>query len=350
MKPLHRRACIIAVLLAGMSPTARAQQPEALWYLVKSDASIQSFLAHADQISVVAPQSYAMNKLGKISGDVDPRVIRAAHEHHVRVIPLVVNPGFDQSIVHRIVSVPSVTKRALRSLAALCRKGHYDGIQFDFEDINVADGPAFTKFVRVAADSVHRAGCTLSAAVVPRTSDSPGPTSFHKWIFKNWRGAYDYKALADALDFISYMTYAQHTGGTTPGPVAGYRWMEAALQFVLSLGVPPSKISLGIPSYSDWWYPTYSAKDGSRARGSDISYARAETLLARNHATRTWDDRDKVYYSFWDDDGTNEFLWEEEARAFTAKRALVTQYKLRGYSVWVLGTEDPAVWTAGAAH
>src|SRR6185503_8186495 len=266
MKPLHRRACIIAVLLAGMSPTARAQQPEALWYLVKSDASIQSFLAHADQISVVAPQSYAMNKLGKISGDVDPRVIRAAHEHHVRVIPLVVNPGFDQSIVHRIVSVPSVTKRALRSLAALCRKGHYDGIQFDFEDINVADGPAFTKFVRVAADSVHRAGCTLSAAVVPRTSDSPGPTSFHKWIFKNWRGAYDYKALADALDFISYMTYAQHTGGTTPGPVAGYRWMEAALQFVLSLGVPPSKISLGIPSYSDWWYPTYSAKDGSRAR------------------------------------------------------------------------------------
>ncbi len=29
------------------------------------------------------------------------------------------------------------------------------------------------------------------------------------------------------------------------------------------------------------------------------------------------------------------------ARAFVAKLNLVTQYHLRGYSVWVLGLEDP---------
>jgi spore germination protein YaaH len=27
-----------------------------------------------------------------------------------------------------------------------------------------------------------------------------------------------------------------------------------------------------------------------------------------------------------------------------AKLGLVRRYNLRGYSVWVLGTEDPAVW------
>ena len=51
------------------------------------------------------------------------------------------------------------------------------------------------------------------------------------------------------------MTYAQHTGGSSPGPVAGYPWMQACLEYLLALGVPPGKISLGLAGYSDWWYP-----------------------------------------------------------------------------------------------
>ena len=96
---------------------------------------------------------------------------------------------------------------------------------------------------------VHRAGCTISAAVVPRTGADAGSTTYLKWMEENWRSAYDYRALADTLDFISNMTYAQHTGESTPGPVAGFPWMEASIRYVLSLGVPARKISLGIPAY-----------------------------------------------------------------------------------------------------
>jgi spore germination protein YaaH len=170
-------------------------------------------------------------------------------------------------------------------------------------------------------------------------------------MFDNWRGVYDYKALADALDFISYMTYAQHTGGSTPGPVAGYTWMEDALKFVLSTGVPPEKISIGIPSYSDWWYPVYEEKTGPRARGNDISYERVQELVTKYSLHPTWDDREKAWYAMWPNDGVYEHLWIEDARAFAAKLELARKYKLRGYSVWVLGTEDPAVWrTAGKAN
>ena len=135
---------------------------------------------------------------------------------------------------------------------------------------------------------------------------------------------------------------------TPPGPVAGYRWMEDCLKFALSLGIPPSKISLGIPSYSDWWFPSYDAKDGARMRGNDISFATATNLLAKYAVQPTWDDTDKAAYAFWNNAGVNEFLWLEDARAFSAKLELVTKYKLRGYSVWVLGTEDPKVWSGVA--
>jgi spore germination protein YaaH len=339
-----RSRSLALVLAMALPARLHAQQLEVLWYSVDRAESTQSFLAHADRISIVSPQVFSIDSLGVIWGSVDPRVVARAREKHVKIVPLVMNPGFDQPTIHHILTTADVRQRTVENLVALCTRNHFDGLQFDIENVNVADRDAFTSFIREAADALHRARCSVSAAVVPRTSDDPGPTDYHRWIYENWRGVYDYKALAEALDFISYMTYAQHTGGTPPGPVAAYSWMEDALRFVLSLGVPPDKISLGIPSYSDWWYPSYDAQSGARMRGNDISYGTAMGLLARYDVKPVWDDRDKTAYAFWSNAGVNEFVWIEDARAFAVKVALARKYKLRGYSVWVLGTEDPAVW------
>jgi spore germination protein YaaH len=142
------------------------------------------------------------------------------------------------------------------------------------------------------------------------------------------------------------MTYAQHTGGSPPGPVAGYPWMLACLKYALSLGVPPNKISLGLAGYSDWWYAEYDDKNGSRVRGSDISYAHGMEILARAHVTPVWDDIQKAPYAMWEEHGVFQHMWLEDSRAFMAKLELVNTYGLRGYSVWVLGAEDPGVWSA----
>jgi spore germination protein YaaH len=334
----------LIALIAAASPLA-SQKPEALWYSVGSEESTQSFLAHADKISIVSPQVFSIDRRGVIRGSVDPRVVAAAHAKGVKLVPLVMNPGFDQPTIHRILNVADARRRAIANVVALCRDNHFDGVQFDIENVNVADKDALTSFMRESAAGLHRVGCTASAAVVPRASDQPGPTSYHKWMFENWRGAYDYKALAESLDFLSYMTYAQHTGGSTPGPVAGYTWMEECLRFALAQGVPPEKISLGIPSYSDWWYPSYDKKNGARMRGRDISYARVTELLRNAHVTPTWDDREKSSFAMWSNAGVYEHLWIEDARAFAAKLELVTKYHLRGYSVWVLGSEDPEIWS-----
>jgi spore germination protein YaaH len=120
--------------------------------------------------------------------------------------------------------------------------------------------------------------------------------------------------------------------------------MEASLKYLLSLGVSPSKVSLGIPAYSDYWFPFYDAKTGSRMRGRDLSYAEGSSLLAKRGLQATWDDKQKAPRAEWEEAGVFEYLWLEDARAFAAKLELVSKYHLRGYSVWVLGLEDPATW------
>jgi spore germination protein YaaH len=349
---LLRLSLFTLAALAGSSwrvANAGAQRLEALWYL-RGEQSIQSFLANADQIAIVAPQVFTMDSTGMIRGQVDPRVIETARAKGVKLMPLVMNPGFDQPTIHRVLNDPVARAQGIRSLAALCRDNRFDGIQFDFENFHVSDKDAFTAFTREAVDSVHRAGCQLSAAVVPRLGEDPGTNSYDRYMYDNWRGAFDYKALADTLDFISYMTYAQHTGGSPPGPVAGYPWMKACLEYVLSLGVPPSKISLGLASYSDWWYPAYDETNGARLRGSDISYVRVKAILDSAGVKPIWDATQKSPHAMWEVQDVFRHAWLEDARAFMAKRELARRYRLRGYSVWVLGSEDPAVWGLLRAH
>ena len=336
---------VILTLASAGATAARAQTLEALWYSVDNEASVQSFLANADKISIVAPQSFSMDSTGIIWGRVDPRVVARAREKGVKLIPLIVNPGFDQAIFHRVLTDRDARRRAIDNITALCRDNRFDGIQFDFENISVADRDAFTSFSREVADSLHRINCSLSAAVVPRSSEYPGPTSYHKWIYDNWRGAYDYRALARFMDFLSLMTYSQHTRRTPPGPVAGYPWMEAAVKYLLSLGVPPAKISLGLPAYSQHWFPTYDAQGGARSSGIGLAWTAASGMLAKNRAQPTWDERQKESYAFWENDGIYEWLFFQDARAFDARLELARRYRLRGYSVWVLGQEDPKIWS-----
>jgi spore germination protein YaaH len=343
MRPLCPAGLLAFLSIAPL--TAGAQAPEALWYSTDAEASVQSFLANAARISVVAPQSFSMDSIGIISGRVDPRVVAKAREAKVKLVPLIVNPGFDQAIFHHVLTTPDARRRAIRNITALCRDNRFDGIQFDFENISVVDRDAFTSFSREVADSLHRINCTLSAAVVPRSSEYPGPTSYHKWIYDNWRGAYDYKALAEFMDFLSVMTYSQHTRRTPPGPVAGYPWMEGTVKYLLSIGVPARKISLGLPAYSQHWYATYDAQGGARSTGTGLSWHAATGVLAKNGAQPVWDPRQKEAYAFWENDGLFEWLFLEDARAFEARLELVRQYRLRGYSVWVLGQEDPKVWS-----
>ena len=340
-----RRRLLVQLSLAGAacaSCTAPEPPLEAIWYVRNDSAGIASFERHAGRITSIAPQVYAIDSAGNLRGGTDPRIVEIARANGVKLVPLVMNPGFDLGILHHIVTDLTARTASARSMAALCRDQGLHGIQLDLENLYVDDKDAFTAFAREVADSVKRAGCEISAAVVPRPNDDRGTRPYHQYLQDFWRAAYDYKALADTLDFISYMTYAQHTGGSTPGPVAGYPWMVASLDYLLALGVPPQKISLGIPAYSDHWFPHYDPRTGvARTRGSDIGYVPLMQIIADAGATPRWDATQKSWVAMWESHGVFEHAWIEDARAFEEKLALVRQHGLRGYSVWLLGLEDP---------
>ena len=113
---------------------------------------------------------------------------------------------------------------------------------------------------------------------------------------------------------------------------------------MLRAGVPPAKISLGLASYSDYWTAGYDARNGAHPRARDIAYPDLMKIISAAGATPKWDKRERAWVAMWEDHQVFEHAWIEDVRAFKDKLALVKKHGLRGYSVWLLGTEDPRVW------
>lgn len=346
-------AFTVAFALALVAPRhVRAQattvpRAERLFYYVDRESSWDSFRAHVDQIGIVAPQSYSVDSLGIVFGDVDPSVIALARAHGVRVMPLVVDENFNQQELHQLLTDTAAQRRATDALVELCRTRGYWGLQFDIEDLSIADGDRFTAFYTSAARALHAAGFAASIAIVPRASDLAGATAYDRWMFDSWRGGYDLAALGRVSDFVSWMSYDQHTRRTPPGPVAGLPWMRASVEFALR-SIPASKLSLGIPLYSDYWY--VEAQPGTALRagvtGTGVSYAWGMHLLERAGATVQWDSTQKSTYGIAPTGPTNAWLYLSDARSLAAQTALITEYHLRGFSAWVLGMEDARIWNA----
>ncbi|MFV1986482.1 MAG: glycosyl hydrolase family 18 protein [Gemmatimonadota bacterium] len=342
---------LAALLLAGSwtgcapADPARAPAREVLFYMGGSgERALDVFRAHADQISIVSPQAFRTDSLGNVEGGVHPEVLSVAREHGVRVIPLIVNPGFDQAIMHALLWNDDARRRTIDAFVSLAVEHGFDGWQFDYENFHVDDRDAFTAYYRETAAAFRDANLSLSVAVVP-TDGSAGTTTFQTYMQDNWRNGFDIAALAEAGDFVSLMTYAQHGGPTAPGPIAGLPWVRRMLDYALDSGVPAEKISLGIPTYSGLWYPVYDEDRGARVGGFEVSHTRAREAVERHDPDLTWLPEVGVHYGFWSNEGIYEWLFLEDARSLESKLDVFDEYEgLRGVSAWVLGAEDPDIW------
>ena len=340
---VRRSLALLALLVLTLPAAARPQAPERLFYYVDREDSYRSFVAHADRIAVLGPQVYTVDSLGIVYGSLDRRVLELAKARGVKVMPLLVNEGFNQPALRRLLADSAAKARAINSLVELCRRHGYWGIQFDVENINIQDRDRFTAWFTDAARALHAGGFTISAAIVHQTDDLAGPTGYHRFLADSWR-TFDLAALGKVADFLSVMSYDQHTRRTPPGPVAGMPWVRQVVDHFLRY-VPAEKLSLGIPLYGDHW-SARSDPGAERARtaANSVSWFWGSGIAERNGATIKWDEVQQVPYASFEVGGTFEWLYLENRRSFAAKLALMREKRLRGFSAWVLGPEDPAIW------
>lgn len=336
---MTRVLVVCLFLLPGLNLGA---ETKALFYLTARPESVRSFLANADKIDIVVPTVYSADEQGVVWGEPDPRVLEAAHQHRVLVMPIIVNPGFRQETIHALLGNAAARARMADALLEECRRHRYYGIQFDFENVSFSDRDALTALVRETATLLGREGFKLSIATVHKSSEYPGRGDYAHWIYTNWRGAYDLAEIARHVEFISVMAYDQHTGRTPPGPVAGFPWVQEVLEYSLAVA-PKEKISLGIPLYGRRWYAGTREKDSAMLIAG-INYSEATELAAQMKVTPQWDVQEQAPWFFFYRDGVREYVFYNDARSFRERYDLARRRGLHSFSAWVLGAEDTGIW------
>ena len=338
---------LVLTLLAFCCVTANAQ-PKALFYLTNSPDSIRSFFAHSSKIDLLVPTWYSVDGNGLVTGAPEPAVLKAARQGDLPVMPIIAL--FGKVKFHQL---GSSTEAQDRMNDAMIREAHdhgYSGFQFDFENLDYLDRDTLSAVVRRSAEALHKAGLQLTLATVPNAPGYPGAGGFAKWIFTDWRGAYDLAALAKSVDLICLMTYDQQTRWTMPGPVAGWQWTVQNLDYALQ-SVPREKLSLGIPLYGYHWYtgaPTVDKATGEEKpdlKGDYIGAPDALQLATAYDGKIQWDDADHSAFVYFYRDQMREWIFFTDLHTFKDRYQLVADRNLQGFCSWVLGTEDPAIWS-----
>jgi spore germination protein YaaH len=337
----------LLLLLAGMLCCGAAcAAPTALFYMTDSPESISSFLAHAAKIGILVPAWYNVDENGLVTGTPNATVLATAKAQGVPVMPILAL--FNKKKFHELALSSEAQARMNNALVHEAKEHGYVGIQIDFENVDYLDSANLNNVVAVTAEALHKAGLKITIATVPNAPGHPGSGGFSKWIFTDWRGAYDLAELAKSVDLICLMTYDQNTRWTMPGPVAGWQWTVENLDYALKV-VPKDKLSLGIPLYGYHWYtnaPTED-KDGKEhpnVTGEYIKAANALRLATDYNGKLQWDADDHAAFFYFYRDQLREWIFYTDQRTFKDRYDLVKERGLEGFCSWALGEEDPAIW------
>ena len=323
-------------------------QPKALFYMTENPSSVKSFTDHVDKVDFLVPTWYRVDANGLVWGGPNADVVKTAAQHHVPVMPIVAL--MNQVDLHKLFTTPAARSAFIASLLAECQKNGYIGFQLDFEDVNWTDRDLFSSLVSDTAAALHSQHLQLTIATVPNAPGSAGKSSYSHWLYANWRGGYDLKALAQSVDLICLMTYDQNTRWTMPGPVAGYAWTVTNVDYALQF-VAKEKLSVGIPLYGYHWFAGEPGKEEKPNPTAEyIGQQEIDQYLAAYHPHVEWDASDRTPWFYFYADDYREWVFYTDKHAFQERYNLVRDRGLQGFCSWVLGTEDPEIWSLLPSH
>ena len=320
------------VYAAALSDPQPTQTFLKIFYFRDGTNAQASLFQHASSIDVLAPQSYSIDSSGSLAGGVSSSVLAFTEKNNIKVMPLVTNGDFSRSAAEAVLDDPSKEDIAINALVAEAEQKGYWGWQMDFEGIDAVYKDKYSAFVKKMDVAMKAHNLILSVAVVSQVSSNSSDYPTNYW--NKIAGVYDYATLASNTDFISVMAYDDPE---SKGAIAPYSWIQQVLTYSLKY-IPANKLSMGIPLYYWQWNDT----SGKRVSiGGNVGIQKA---MKMPHATLGYSTEMQAPFIKYTTKKIPYTLWYENTKSLNEKINLIKQYSLNGFSAWMLGLEDPAVY------
>lgn len=285
-------------------------------------------------INVISPTCFTLK-----NGDKVEIIDKASNEYNewaknngYKVWAMVSNNSMRET-TSKILNDYAKREELIEKIVNLAVKYKVDGINVDFENMNMADKDVYSRFIIELAPRLREFGIVTSVDVTAPDGS------------ENWSLCFDRDVLADAADYLVFMAYDQHgISSTKAGTVAGYDWVEANIKkFLGQEAVKKEKIIMAMPLYTRLWRTDSNGKLTS----SVVNMNQVDNKLPDN-VEKNWDENTKQYYVEYETNGIKYQMWIEDEKSIEEKLNLINQYELAGGAFWEKDRETENIWTLAA--
>lgn len=328
----------IAVTL--FSSTVFAGERLNLGYIYSASKSHSEIIEFTNNsVNVVSPTCFDMTPRGRldINGMIDKEFIDEMHAKGIKVTPFLSNHWGKKRAQAALRNPYPIIQEVVTAVYEY----NLDGVNVDLENLDAKDKDALTNFMKLMREAMP-ADKTVSIAVAANPNK----------LTTTWIAAYDYKALAEYVDYMVVMTYDEHCYGGAEGPVAGINFVEKSIQTVLE-EVSRDKIVMGIPLYGRFW------QVGKDVGGEAIVIANVPRLIKKHKLVPKYNEYEQTPFVKLEiyEGGTSSYIngrvlepgvyniYYENENSIRAKLDVVNKYNILGTALWALDNEDSDFWT-----
>lgn len=320
------------------------------WHQVTNEdanTTVASVLQNTKGVNVISPTWFYLNdNNGNIASLASSDYVNYCHQHNVEVWALVSNLENTEVDTTEVLSHTSRRENLINNLISAAIQYNFDGINVDFESLNVQAGDSYLQFIRELSLKCANNGIVLSV-------DNYVPTEYTAF--------YNRAEQAVFADYIVIMAYDEHySGSEEAGPVASIGFVSNGVTDTLK-EVPADQIILGMPFYTRVWIETPVADETADTEDSDTgetddsyklvtldTYAtnmrEVQNLISANGVEPVWSEEAGQYYVQYENNDSTYKIWVEDATSLEEKLKVLQNQNLAGGAFWKLGLESTSVW------
>src|SRR5829696_8903064 len=291
------------------------------------DSSYSSLNRNLSQLDWIVPEWVRLHDvLDPLVRDIDPHVIDLLQRQRpdLRVMPLVQNyknEHWDPELLTRAIADENARARLVAALTDFVTANKFAGVCIDFEEVPPTAQAALLQFMQKLHAAFAQRGLLVAQAMPFDNSD------------------WNYRAFAQASDYLMLMAYDQHWAEGEPGPIAAQNWFERGLRSRLS-ELDPARTIVCVGGYGYDW------SDQAR-EATELTFQEAMLSARDSEANVRFDTASRnPTFTYVEDDGSHHDVWFLDAVTLHNQIRSASVYGPAGFALWRLGSEDPSVWTA----
>ncbi len=305
------------------------------------DRGYESLVASKDKFESVSPVWYTLKEDGTLKSHKKvshAKLQTFTKENNIKLIPAI--DMFNFKVIKAVLNSEENYDRHIASILKIVDDNDYDGIDIDYESIEVSEKELFLQFIKDLSIEMKSRDKVLTIDVLTQWGDGVTYPSLVQT-----REVQDWEELSKYVDEVRIMAYDYTSSKSQyPGPIGPIPWIYIVLQYAVEK-IPREKIVLGVHLYGYEWIdkeynPIVDILGNPLAPKIQVNskeFADITEIKNTYEFTERFDDGVGEAMLEYNKDGSPRFIFYINGRGVTARKEMAAQFGIKGVAYWRLG-------------